>query len=318
MRIVAGDVPPALKDVQLRTLDIGLLQAGASMKGEFEQRLRQVIEEVQHRPSRSFCSLTKRTRSSARAARPAPAMPPTCSSPPWRAARCAPSPPPPGTNTKSTSKKTPRSPAAFRWSRSRSRSRTKAILMMRGIMVAAWKSIIKVQILDEAIEAAVRLSHRYIPARQLPDKAVSLIDTACARVAVSQHAVPPKWTTARRRIQALETELEILGRETSVGVDHKTRVAEINEKLAQGTRRLWPNWKNIGTRKRNWSPRFLNCAPNSAPPGRPLKRKPNEDASPTPRSTKKPRSRPEERDSAAGGIEDRAGKTQRRSRANRR
>ena len=72
----------------------------------------------------------------------------------------------------------------------------------------------RVQVLDEALEAAVRLSHRYIPARQLPDKAVSLLDTACARVAISQHAVPPEVEDCRRRIEALETELEIIGRET--------------------------------------------------------------------------------------------------------
>jgi type VI secretion system protein VasG len=91
----------------------------------------------------------------------------------------------------------------------------------------------KVLILDEAIESAVRLSHRYIPARQLPDKSVSLIDTASARVAVSQHSVPAEVDDSRRRIQALETELEILTRENSVGMDHTTRLAEVNQKLAK-------------------------------------------------------------------------------------
>ena len=91
----------------------------------------------------------------------------------------------------------------------------------------------KVQLLDEAIDTAVRLSHRYIAGRQLPDKAVSLIDTACARVAVSQHAVPPEVDDCRRRIQALEAELSLLGRETTIGMDHQARVAEINEKLAR-------------------------------------------------------------------------------------
>ena len=91
----------------------------------------------------------------------------------------------------------------------------------------------KVQVLDEAIDGAVRLSHRYIAGRQLPDKAVSLIDTAAARVAVSQHAVPPEVDDCRRRIQALETELGILDRETATGLDHQARVTEINEKLAK-------------------------------------------------------------------------------------
>ena len=77
----------------------------------------------------------------------------------------------------------------------------------------------KVQILDEALEAAVKLSHRYIPARQLPDKAVSLLDTACARVAVSQHATPAEVDDCRSRIEALETELGIIAREEAIGID---------------------------------------------------------------------------------------------------
>ena len=97
-------------------------------------------------------------------------------------------------------------------------SEDKAILMVRGVASALEKHH-RVQVLDEALEAAVRLSHRYIPARQLPDKAVSLLDTACARVAISQHAVPPQLEDCRRTIEALEIELEIIGREEAVGVD---------------------------------------------------------------------------------------------------
>src|SRR5438045_9316767 len=96
----------------------------------------------------------------------------------------------------------------------------------------------KVQVLDEAIDSAVRLSHRYIAGRQLPDKAVSLIDTAAARVAVSQHAVPPKVDDCRRRIQALETELGILSRETATGLDHKARVEEIEDSIATHSKDL--------------------------------------------------------------------------------
>ena len=91
--------------------------------------------------------------------------------------------------------------------------------MMRGVASTLEKHH-RVQLLDEALEAAVRLSHRYIPARQLPDKAVSLLDTACARVAISQHAVPAEVEDCRRRIEALETELEIIGREEAVGIGH--------------------------------------------------------------------------------------------------
>src|SRR5581483_7478274 len=107
----------------------------------------------------------------------------------------------------------------------------KCIGMMRAVMIPFEKHH-KVQVLDEAIEGAVKLSHRYIAGRQLPDKAVSLIDTAAARVAVSQHAVPPEVDDARRRIQSFEAELEILGRETVTGLDHKARVADINANVA--------------------------------------------------------------------------------------
>jgi len=113
----------------------------------------------------------------------------------------------------------------------------KCIRMMRAV-VAPFEKHHRVQILDEAIDNAVRLSHRYISGRQLPDKAVSLIDTASARVAVSQHAVPAKVDDCRRRIQALETEVEILGRESAVGVDHKLRVVEVNAKLVQEKEKL--------------------------------------------------------------------------------
>src|SRR5208282_2614669 len=116
-------------------------------------------------------------------------------------------------------------------------SEEKAIMMMRGIAAPLEKHH-KVAILDEAIEAAVRLSHRYIPARQLPDKSVSLLDTAAARVAISQHAVPPEVDDCRRRIQALETELEIIARETAIGIDAETREASAREALEGETTRL--------------------------------------------------------------------------------
>jgi type VI secretion system protein VasG len=112
----------------------------------------------------------------------------------------------------------------------------KAILMVRGVASVLEKHH-RVQVLDEALEAAVRLSHRYIPARQLPDKAVSLIDTACARVAISQHAVPPQLEDCRRAIEALDTELEIIGREEAVGVNATERRKSAEEKLAVEQRR---------------------------------------------------------------------------------
>jgi type VI secretion system protein VasG len=232
LRIVAGDVPPALKDVSLRTLDIGLLQAGASMKGEFEQRLRQVIEEVQQSPKPIILFIDEAhtligaggaagTGDAANLLKPALARGTlrTVAATTWD-------------EYKKHFEKDPALTRRFQVVKVEEPSETKAILMMRGI-VAPLEKHHKVLILDEAIEAAVRLSHRYIPARQLPDKSVSLIDTACARVAVSQHAVPAQVDDARRRIQALETERDILQRETSVGMDHATRLAEIDQKLSK-------------------------------------------------------------------------------------
>jgi type VI secretion system protein VasG len=121
----------------------------------------------------------------------------------------------------------------------------------------------KVQVLDEALEAAVRLSHRYIPARQLPDKSVSLLDTACARVAISQHAVPAEVDDCRKRIEALETELEIIARETAVGVDTAEREAAATEKL-DAQRAASASSRRAGKRRRRWSTRSWSCAPSCA------------------------------------------------------
>ncbi|MFZ1861640.1 MAG: AAA family ATPase, partial [Candidatus Competibacter sp.] len=116
-------------------------------------------------------------------------------------------------------------------------SEEKTLLMMRG-MVSTMERHHRVQILDEALEAAVKLSHRYIPARQLPDKAVSLLDTASARVAISLYAVPAEVEDCRRRIEALQTELDIIGRETAVGIDTVQRKAAADEKLQAENARL--------------------------------------------------------------------------------
>jgi type VI secretion system protein VasG len=114
---------------------------------------------------------------------------------------------------------------------------TKAILMLRGVASVLEKHH-RVQLLDEAIEAAVKLSHRYIPARQLPDKAVSLLDTACARVAVSQHATPPEVEDCMRRIEGLTVEQEIIGREEAIGIDVTKRAAQVAVLLAESNVQL--------------------------------------------------------------------------------
>jgi type VI secretion system protein VasG len=230
LRIAQGDVPPSLADVSLRVLDVGLLQAGASMKGEFENRLRQVIEEVQSSPKPIILFIDEAhtligaggaagTGDAANLLKPALAR---------------------GTlrtiaattfaEYKKYFEKDPALTRRFQVVQVDEPSEEKAILMMRGIASPLEKHH-RVQILDEAIEAAVRLSHRYIPARQLPDKSVSLLDTAAARVAISQHAVPPAVDDCRRRIQALETELGIIGRENAIGVETAARETRVTEAL---------------------------------------------------------------------------------------
>ncbi len=237
LRIAAGDVPPALKDVSLRVLDIGLLQAGASMKGEFENRLRQVIDEVQASPKPIILFIDEAhtligaggaagTGDAANLLKPALARGTlrTIAATTWA-------------EYKKYIEKDPALTRRFQTVPVAEPSEEKALRMMRGIASSLEKHH-RVQLLDEALEAAVKLSHRYIPARQLPDKAVSLIDTACARVAVSLHTVPAEVEDSRRRIEALQTELRIIEKERQMAVPVEARDKTANEKLEIEKKRL--------------------------------------------------------------------------------
>jgi type VI secretion system protein VasG len=237
LRIARGDVPPSLKDVQLWVLDVGLLQAGASMKGEFENRLRSVIDEVQASPKPIILFIDEAhtligaggaagTGDAANLLKPALARGTlrTIAATTWG-------------EYKKYIEKDPALTRRFQVVQVAEPTEDKALLMLRGVATTLEQHH-RVQLLDEAIEAAVKLSHRYIPARQLPDKAVSLLDTACARVAVSQHATPPDVEDSRGRIAALETELEIIGREEAAGFDTGTRRGETETRLAAEKERL--------------------------------------------------------------------------------
>jgi type VI secretion system protein VasG len=244
-RLVRGDVPPSLKDVSLLTLDIGLLQAGASMKGEFENRLRQVIDEVQASPKPIILFVDEAhtligaggaqgTGDAANLLKPALARGTlrTIAATTWA-------------EYKKYIEKDPALTRRFQVVQVAEPTEQKAILMVRGVATVLEKHH-RVQVLDEAIEAAVRLAHRYIPARQLPDKAVSLLDTASARVAVSQHAVPAELEDVRRKIEALGIELEIIGREETVGIDASARRAAATALVAEEEKRraeLEERWK---------------------------------------------------------------------------
>jgi len=222
LRIARGDVPPALQGARLLALDVGLLQAGASMKGEFENRLKSVIEEVQASttPIVMFIDETHTlvgaggaagTGDAANLLKPALARGTlrTIGATTWA-------------EYKKHIEKDPALTRRFQVVAVEEPSIPKAIMMMRGIASMLEKHH-RVQVLDEAIEAAVSLSARYIPARQLPDKSVSVLDTTCARVAVSQHAVPAEVDDCRKRIDALSTELEIIGRDETAGYDVEAR-----------------------------------------------------------------------------------------------
>jgi len=236
-KIVAGDVPPSLQDVTLRTLDVGLLQAGASMKGEFENRLRQVIEEVQasEKPIILFIDEAHTLVGAGGAAGTGDAanlLKPALARGTLRTVAAT-----TFAEYKKHIEKDPALTRRFQVVQVNEPSEEKAILMMRGVATMMEKHH-QVQILDEALEASVKLSHRYIPARQLPDKSVSLLDTASARVAISQHAVPAEVDDCRKRINALNTELEIIAREKAVGIDIKDREILATEKLAIEKERL--------------------------------------------------------------------------------
>ena len=236
-RIAAGDVPPPLKDVTLRALDVGLLQAGASMKGEFENRLRQVIDEVQSSPKPIILFIDEAhtlvgaggaagTGDAANLLKPALARGKlrTIAATTWA-------------EYKKHIEKDPALTRRFQVVQIPEPEEGKAIGMMRG-MASTLEKHHKVSILDEALEASVKLSHRYIPARQLPDKAVSLLDTACARVAISQGAVPAEVEDSRGRIAGTEIELEILGRERAGGWETAARETAAREKLDAEKKRL--------------------------------------------------------------------------------
>ena len=231
MRLAQGDVPPQLKNVALKVLDLGLLQAGASMKGEFEQRLRTIIDEVHASETPIILFIDEAhtligaggqegTGDAANLLKPALAR---------------------GTlrtvaattfaEYKKYIEKDPALTRRFQTVQVGEPDEAKCIRMLRCISPVMERHH-EVQVFDEAVASATTLAHRYIPARQLPDKAVSLLDTACARVAVALHATPAPLEDSKNRITALELELEILGRESAVGHADEARVEKIQQELA--------------------------------------------------------------------------------------
>jgi len=237
LRIVAGDVPPALRDVTLRSLDLGLLQAGAGVRGEFENRLKSVIQEVASsaRPIILFIDEAHVLIGAGGPAGQGDAanlLKPALARGELRTIAAT---------TQAEYKRYFEKDAAltrrFQVVKVDEPSEEQAIHMMRAIVPVLEKHH-GVHLLDEAVEAAVRLSHRYVTSRQLPDKAVNILDTASARVAIARAATPPILEDCQREIAMTEAEIRVLEREAVTGSDHGERLTNLRESLANAETRL--------------------------------------------------------------------------------
>ncbi|SEN55024.1 type VI secretion system protein VasG [Paracoccus alcaliphilus] len=236
-KLASGEVPPALKGMRLHMLDIGAMQAGASMKGEFEQRLRSVIDEVQASPTPIILFIDEAhtligaggaagTGDAANLLKPALARGTlrTIGATTWAEYR-------------NYFEKDPALTRRFQPISVDEPSIEVACFMMRGLL-GPMEAHHKVRISDAAVESAVKLSARYLPARQLPDKAVSLLDTACARVAVSQSAIPARIADTRAGIAALEMDIAAKTAERDLGAAPEARLAELETDLTERRARL--------------------------------------------------------------------------------
>jgi type VI secretion system protein VasG len=237
LRIVEGEVPPSLKNVEIRTLDLGLLQAGAGIKGEFENRLKSVIEEVKASPVPIILFIDEAhtligAGGAAGSSDAANLLKPALARGELRTIAAT---------TWSEYKKYVEKDAAlarrFQVVKVEEPEEEKAMVMMRAIAPFLEKHH-NVMITDEALLDAVRLSHRYLTARQLPDKSVSVLDTACARVAIGQNTIPPTVEQATRQVSQVEREMKILEREVLMGHDHSERVQNLEKEKEETRSRL--------------------------------------------------------------------------------
>ncbi|MGN7103126.1 type VI secretion system ATPase TssH [Ralstonia holmesii] len=230
--IAAGDIPPSLKDVRLLSLDVGALLAGASMKGEFEARLKGVLEEATKsaKPVILFVDEVHTlvgaggqagTGDAANLLKPALARGAlrTIGATTW-------------SEYKRHIEKDPALTRRFQVLQVMEPQEANAAAMVRGL-VGTFEAHHKVLIRDEAVRAAVKLSHRYIPSRQLPDKAISLLDTACARVALSLHAPPATVELARQRLAAAQAESALLAKEAAFGKADRRRIVEVDSVIRE-------------------------------------------------------------------------------------
>lgn len=249
-RITDGDVPPPLKGVELRVLDLGLLQAGASVKGEFENRLRNVIEEVKRSPHPIMLFIDEAhtmigaggqagQNDAANLLKPALARGELrmIAATTWR-------------EYKKYFEKDAALARRFQVVKVEEPTEAVACSMLRSL-AAKMEKHFKVRVLEEAIAESVRLSSRYISGRQLPDKAISVLDTACARVALAQSAPPAAIEDGRRQEAALCEEIAALEREAFAGHAHRERLKELrilrdkNSVLLQQNEARWGKEKQL-------------------------------------------------------------------------
>ena len=226
LRVAQGDVPPPLKKVSVHSLDLALLQAGAGIKGEFENRLKGLIEEVKSSAKPIILFIDEAhtmigaggqagQNDAANLLKPALARGElrTIAATTW-------------SEYKKYFEKDAALARRFQVVKVEEPSEDQCSVMLRGI-VASLEKHHKLRILDNAVTSTVQLSHRYLAGRQLPDKAVSVLDTACARLSLGQNATPAAIEDAMRTLDSLEVQQRILQRESAVGADHKDRLAEI-------------------------------------------------------------------------------------------
>jgi type VI secretion system protein VasG len=237
LRVAAGDVPPPLKNVTIRSLDLALLQAGAGVKGEFENRLKGLIEEVKSSPSPIILFIDEAHTmigaggpagqgDAANLLKPALARGElrTIAATTW-------------SEYKKFFEKDAALARRFQVVKVEEPTEEQCMVMLRGIVNSLEKHH-NVRILDEAVRSATKFSHRYLAGRQLPDKAVSVMDTACARLSLGQNATPPMIEDALRQVDDLDVQQRVLEREAAVGVDHSERLAGIAKQKTEVAARL--------------------------------------------------------------------------------
>jgi type VI secretion system protein VasG len=261
-----------LKNVTVRTLDLALLQAGAGVKGEFENRLKGLINEVKNSPTPIILFIDEAhtmigaggqagQNDAANLLKPALARGElrTVAATTW-------------SEYKKYFEKDPALARRFQLVKVEEPTETQCALMLRGVVPTLEKHH-KVRILDEGLLAGVKLSHRYLPDRQLPDKAISVLDTACARLALGQNSTPPAIEDSIRTLEDLAVQTRILGREAAAGADHAERLADIAEKRTKTEAYLnelngrWEKERDLVTRIREIRSQLeTGNAPAPAPP----------------------------------------------------